>query len=128
MNTLSSLLNWIGNQFNIVHESFTITRTSGLTVNSSLSSFVRYGKVVNALIVVTASSTEISAGGNIFVGTLTTQKLWPVENNARLVAYIGQRPIVCTINTSGGINVRNTSSTALTLAGDLYLAGTYLIN
>lgn len=128
MNTLSSLLNWIGNQFNLVHENFTITRSSGLTVDSSLSSFVRYGKVVNALIVVTASATEISAGGNIFAGTLTTQKLWPIENNARLVAYIGQRPIVCTINTSGGIVVRNTSSSALALGADLYLAGTYLIN
>lgn len=106
---------------------FSITKTSGLNFDSTQTEFYKCGKVVNAVLVISATgATEVAAGGNLFVGQLNTQELIPATNGARLVAYIGQRPIICTINYAGVITVRNTSTTALTLTGDLFLGGTYL--
>lgn len=132
MNILSSLLKWIGNQFISVKETFSISRTGGATgssVNTGATRFVRNGKVVSALLVINPATSEIASGGNIFEGTLNTTGLRPAAGTgARLIAYMGSRAIVCQIGDSGAIIVRNTSATALTMGGALYLSGMYIIN
>lgn len=113
-----------------ISETFSISRTGGATgssVNTSATSFVRYGKIVSCLLAINPATVEIAAGGNIFEGTLNTLKLRPAAGTgARLIAYMGSRPIVCQIGDSGTIIVRNTSATALTMGGALYLNGIYL--
>ncbi|MBQ6499860.1 MAG: hypothetical protein IJI87_00550 [Mogibacterium sp.] len=127
MNTLSSLLKWIGNQLTTVNEPFSITRTSGAEMNMANTKFLRCGKIVSVQIGISPYSTEVAAGGNIFVGKLNTSKLFPATAG-RVSTYLGQRLLVGNINGDGDIIVRNTSSTALTLTTDLMLVGTYVIN
>ena len=127
MNTLSSLLKWIGNQLNSTQVSHSITRNAGATINADATKFVRCGKVVSVQIGLKAYATAIAAGENIFEGTLNTSSLLPADN-ARLSTYLGQRVVVANINSAGKIIIRNTSSNALTLTSDIVLVGVYLIN
>lgn len=121
------MLKWLGNQLKTVDEPFSISRTEGSTIITGETMFKRNGKIVDAIIAVNANSSTIAAGGSIFAGTLNTQKLLPVTG-ARLIGYFGNRPLVCTINRSGGIVIRNTSTVEMTLTGNVYVAGTYMIN
>ena len=127
MNTLSSLLKWIGNQLNPTQVTHSITRNAGATINQDNTKFVKYGKVVNVQIGLKAYATEIAAGGNIFEGTLNTISLRPAAS-ARLSTYLGQRVVVANINSAGNIIIRNTSGSALTLTSDIILVGVYLTN
>ena len=130
MNTLSSILKFIGTQFETVTETFSITRTGGAagsSVNTSETNFTRCGKTVSALIAINPATESIAAGGNIYTGTLNTVKLRP-STAGRLVAYLGSRPIVASLASDGTLTVRNSSATALTMTGTLYVAGTYLVN
>lgn len=124
------LHDFIENQFEVVTETFSITRTGGAagsSVNTSETKFTRCGKTVSALIAITPATESIAAGGNIYTGTLDTVKLRP-SSACRLVAYLGSRPIIAALASDGTITVRNTSATALTMTGTLYVAGTYLVN
>ena len=130
MNQISSLLKFIGNQFKTVTETFSITRTGGAagsSVNTSETNFTRCGKTVSAMIVINPATESIAAGGNIYTGTLNTVKLRP-STAGRLVAFLGSRPIVASLASDGTLTVRNSSATALTMTGALYVAGTYLVN
>lgn len=113
-----------------VNESFSIARTggaAGTSVDTVATKFMRNGKFASVMLVITQASEEIAAGANIFTGTLNTEKLRPGSVAAGLVGYIGQRPIIAQLNSSGNIVVRNTSATALTMGGSLYVYGTYLL-
>ena len=130
MNQISSLLKFIGNQFETVTETFSFTRTGGAagsSVDTSGTNFTRCGKTVSALIAISPATESIAAGGNIYTGTLNTVKLRP-STAGRLVAYLGSRPIVASLASDGTLTVRNSSATALTMTGTLYVAGTYLVN
>lgn len=113
-----------------VADTFSISRTggaTGATIDTSATIFNRNGNLVSTMLVITKATEDIAAGGNIFTGTLNTTKLRPTGVSAGLVGYIGQRPIIAQINSAGNIVVRNTSATALTMGGSLYVYGTYLI-
>lgn len=127
MNTLSSLLKWIGNQLKSTQMTHSITRNAGATINQDNTKFVKYGKVISAQIGLKAYATEIPAGGNIFEGTLNTSGLLPIAG-ARLSTYLGQRVVIANINSAGNIIIRNTSGSALTLTSDIILVGVYLTN
>ena len=130
MNTLSSILKFIGNQFETVNETFSITRTGGATgssVNTSETNFTRCGKTVSAMIVINPATASIAAGANIYTGTLNTVKLRP-STAGRLVAYLGSRAIVASLTPEGVLVVRNSSATELTMTGAIYVSGTYLVN
>lgn len=124
MNVLSSILKWIGTQLTPTQVTHSITRTSGATLNSN-TKFVKYGKVVSFQIGINTYSTEVAAGGNIFVGTLNTTSLRPA-GSARCSTYLGQRILVGNINSSGNIVIRNSSSTPLAITSELILVGVYL--
>lgn len=124
MNVLSSILKWIGTQLTPTQVTHSITRTSGATLSSN-TKFVKYGKVVSFQIGINAGSTEVAAGGNIFVGTLNTASLRP-SGSARCSTYLGQRILVGNINSDGNVILRNTSSTPLTITAELILVGVYL--
>ena len=124
MNVLSSILKWIGTQLTPTQVTHSITRSSGATLNSN-TKFVKCGKIVNAQLGVNVYSTEVAAGGNIFVGTLNTPSLLPA-GSARFTTYLGQRILVGNINPSGNIIIRNSSSTPLTITSELILVGIYM--
>lgn len=126
MNTLSSILKFIGNKFSIEEEPFSITRTAGATIDTAETKFYRQGNVIQAMIVINPI-TGIAAGGNIFTGVMETAKLRPVSA-ASLVCFLGQRALVCSLNAAGNITIRNTSASQLDMAGKAYLTGVYLIN
>ena len=115
-----------------VNETVSISRTGGATgsaIDTSVTKFVRNGKVVSGLLVITAASAAIDAGGNIFTGTLNTEKMRPAAGVAgRLIGYLGSRALVCQIGDNGNIVVRNSSPTSLTMTASVYLSGTYLID
>lgn len=126
MNTLSSILKFIGNKFSIEEEPFSITRTAGATIDTAETKFYRQGNVIQAMIVINPI-TGIAAGGNIFTGVMETTKLRPVSA-ASLVCFLGQRALVCSLNAAGNITIRNTSASQLDMTGKAYLTGVYLIN
>lgn len=115
-----------------VGETVSISRTGGATganVDTSLTKFVRNGKVVAGMLVITAASAAIDAGANIFTGTLNTEKMRPAAGTGgRFIGYLGSRALVCQIGDTGSIIVRNTSPTSLTMGGSAYLSGIYLID
>lgn len=115
-----------------VSETFPVSRTggaAGATVDTSLTKFVRNGKVVSGLLAITAASAAVDAGANIFTGTLNNEKMRPAAGTGgRLIGYLGSRAIVCQLGDTGSIVVRNTSPTSLTMGGSVYLGGTYLID
>ena len=127
MNTLSSILKFIGSKLEIKTVSVSISRTSGGTINASETIFKKQGNLVDALIVINPPSSDIAAGGNVFVGKLNNTDLIPATG-ARLTAYYNKNAIIATINSSGGITVRNASDTAITPSGNFYLAGVYTTN
>lgn len=83
----------------------------------------REGNVVNLRVAVQNSS-SVSAGSNLFVGTLATESLRPVAA-ANSVAYVGSAAVVGILTPAGVLTARVTGATVAASTA-AYLAFTYL--
>lgn len=83
----------------------------------------REGNVVNLRVAVQTSS-SVSAGGNLFVGTLATESLRPVAA-ANSVAYVNSAAVVGILTPAGVLTARVTGA-AVAARTAAYLAFTYL--
>ena len=153
MNTLSSLLNWIGNTIGANPNTLTttskkivgainevdgkvdaslertpITVTAASTTTGSFvgSSCYRCGNIVWVSLTV-RNTAAVAAGSNIFQGTLSSALPRPYAFTSG-AGYFGNHAIVGSVNDSRAFVVRNSSSSAITIgsSGSVTLTFTYI--
>ena len=89
-----------------------ITPTTGTLLDATLR---RFGNVYSVTLTV-QNSTSVSAGSNIFAGTLTEEAYRPAYYSTG-GSYYGAHAISGSIGQTGAITVRNASSAAVTISG-----------
>ena len=119
-NTLNSLQN--NKQDTLTTESWSpsITRSTGGTVSNIVGK--QYGKLCMVSFVVTYD-TSVSAGSNIFTGSLANNK--PAVS-AFGAGYYGSHDIITQISYAGTITVRNASASAVTVSDGITCTVLYL--
>lgn len=119
-NTLNSLQN--NKQDTLTTESWSpsITRSTGGTVSNIVGK--QYGKLCIVSFVVTYD-TSVSAGSNIFTGSLANNK--PAVS-AFGAGYYGSHDIITQISYAGNITVRNASASAVTVSDGITCTVLYL--
>lgn len=88
-----------------ISNQYTFTKTSGGWKVSSIKA-TRSGNVVFLTIFLQGTGTNVSAGGNGVVGTLSGGPL-PAQDNAGLVGYYGTSAMVAHISNAGNMTIRN---------------------
>lgn len=125
---IAKMLNAIGNKqdkLSVTTPSISISATTGSVYSTSVR---RWGNFVQLYLAVQNSST-VTAGSNIFVGTVNTTGLRPVLSS-RGVGFYAAHAIVGSLQADGSLNVRNASSTnigAVTGTNNISLVFTYIV-
>ena len=142
MNTLSSLLNWIGNTIGANPNTLTTTSkkivgainevdtkiTNALdrqeitvtAASTSVGTFlraecVRCGNVVTIAVTVKNNS-SVASGSSVYQGVLSASLPKPAVYTTS-ASYFGNHPIIGAIGKDGTIIIRNTSPTAVDISG-----------
>ena len=85
---------------------------------------VKYDRVIQLRLDI-SSNTSVASGSNIFEGTIATAGFSPKLYVAG-VGYYGSHAIVGRITPTGGIVIRNASSSAVTVSGTVTVTFTYI--
>lgn len=85
--------------------SVTFTKLSG-NGNITSANYVKNGKVVDLVILFDTSGGSISAGSNIWEGTLNTDKLLPKASEVEGVGYYGATHYIGNLNSDGDLTIR----------------------
>ena len=112
---------------------YCVLRTDTPTINTSVGTLVsktcrRQGNIVQLLLTI-KNTNSVAAGDNLYEGTIANDDssiYFRPDMVTTAGTYYGQKPILATISTNGGIVVRNSSSSAITLSSNLNISFTYL--
>ena len=98
----------------------TVTASTGTKVSAEMR---KYGNVVQFTLTFKNTS-SVASGSEVFVGTLSTNKPLQLIDSA---CYFGSHALVMSINTSGGITIRNASNSAVTCNSNTMVGATWLV-
>ena len=98
----------------------TVTASTGTKVSAEMR---KYGNVVQFTLTFKNTS-SVASGSEVFVGTLSTNKPLQLIDSA---CYFGSHALVMSINTSGGITIRNASNSAVTCNSNTMIGATWLV-
>lgn len=108
-----------------ISSEYTITKTSGAWVNTSIVAY-KTGNVIQLSLTFRGSGTAVSAGSNGFVGNITAGSL-PVSQIV-LMGFYTSTIILVTITDAGLVAARAMSSVTIASSGNFTVGGTFIIS